>query len=104
MSRRRDFVKYDLNTAENTTPVIDLADFAAGAVHIPTGSSITTLTYHGYDPISDKYTPMYSQAGEALVQTVAGGRNIECPTAIYMQSKIKITTNAAGPVVLTLVD
>ncbi len=87
-----------LTTSAGTTPAIDIARFASGEILIPTGSTITTLTYHVVNISSGTYTPAYDSAGNAVTQTVQQTRAYPIPSAVFGASGIKIVADAAGSV------
>ena len=91
-----------LNTAVATTPEIDIAKYLTGEIYIPTGSAITSLTYHVAPVAGGTYLPAYDAAGSAVTQTVAAARAYAMPAAVFGAPVIKIVTNAAGAVTLTL--
>lgn len=93
---------YSLNTAVGTTPEIDFTIMNTGAfIHIPNGSSITSLTYHVCDQSGGTYLPAQDSGGSAITQTVAATKAYAMPSAVLASPYIKIVVNAAGSVVIS---
>lgn len=93
-----------LTTAVGTTDELDMRMAAGGTVHIPSGSSITSLTYYAApEPGSSSvYSPLYTDSGTAVTQTVAADRVYDMPSAVAACGAVKIVANAAGAVKVTL--
>lgn len=89
---------YTLDSVLADTPVITYKNYAGGAVIIPSGSSITSLTYYGAGDYSGTFTAIYDSAGVAVTQTVAGGRAYPIPDACFPYPYLKIVSNADGAV------
>lgn len=82
------------------TPVVNFSSASGGQIIIPSGSPITTLTYHtGYDT-TVTFVPLNTSAGVAVTQTVAAGKSYDLPAAVFGSALLKITVNADGAVVL----
>lgn len=92
-----------LNTAEGTTAAgLSVAEYQSGGIFVPTGSAITSLTYYGASYSGDTYLPAYDAAGNAIVQTVAAAKCYAMPATVFGFALIKIVTNAAGTVKVSL--
>lgn len=91
---------YSLTTSATTTPEIDVNNFAAGQVHVPTGSSITSLTYHAAPDKGGTYLPLQTSAGVAVTQTVAQTKAYDLPAQIAGCRYIRIVADAAGSVTI----
>ncbi len=91
-----------LTTSLATTAEIEIAEQAGGAVLIPAGSPITSLTYHGAREPGGAFVPLYDSQGLAVVQTVAAGRGYPLPEACFPYGALKLVANAAGTVELSL--
>jgi hypothetical protein len=91
-----------LNTAVGTTQEIVFGCWIGGQVAVPTGSSITTLTYHATAIQGGTYLPLYDAAGSAVAQTVTAGRVYAMPEAVFGCAFLKIVVNAAGSVEIVL--
>lgn len=87
-----------LTTSAATTPEIDIARFAWGEIYIPTGSSITTLTYHVAPEMGGTYLPAQDSSGTAVTQTVGAAKAYPVPAAIWGAYAIRIVANAAGAI------
>jgi hypothetical protein len=91
-----------LTTDPTTTPTIEIGMFASGQIHIPTGSTITTLTYYSAAQTGDTFLPMQDAAGNAVTQTVAQTKSYPIPAIVFGAANIRITGNAAGAVSISL--
>lgn len=89
-----------LTTSATTTPEIPFEDCAGGAVFVPTGSTITLLTYHAAPKTGGTYLPLYDKDGNAVTQTVAAARAYPLPVACYGAGALRIVANNAGAVTL----
>jgi hypothetical protein len=95
-------VRFDVTLTASlaTTPDIGYADFAGGMVHVPTGSSITSLTwYTSHDGTT--YIAAQDSTGVAVTQTVAAAKSYPIPDALFGAGKLKCVANAGGAVYLT---
>lgn len=104
MSYDRSCESYEvaLTTAENTSPIICYGGVRAGAVYVPNGSSVTTLTFWGsHDGVT--FEAAYTNAGTpaAITLTVAADRATRLPE-LQGFKYIKAVSNAAGTVNFTL--
>lgn len=93
-----------------TTPTISYQSAVSGTVHIPTGSSITSLTWHsGYTApatasaaeAATVFVPAQDSAGAAVVQTVAQTKSYPIPVALLGSRYLRCVANAAGTVYIT---
>ena len=91
---------YTLTASNATTPEIDVTNFAAGQVHVPTGSSITLLTYYAAPEKGGTYLPLQTAAGAAVTQTVAQTKAYDLPAQIAGCRFIRIVADAGGAVVI----
>jgi ABC-type microcin C transport system permease subunit YejB len=84
-----------------TSPEIELTRFTSGEIAIPTGSSITTLTYFVAMP-SGTYFAAQDATPAAITQTVAATKAYPIPAALFGSALIQIRANAAGTVFINL--
>lgn len=92
-----------LNTAVGTTPEIDWRGATKATIHIPTGSSITSLTYHSAAKPGGTFRPLYKEdATTAVTQTVAAARSYDVPAACFGAGALKIVVNVAGAVEISI--
>jgi len=85
----------------STTPNIDFRRWAGGTIHIPTGSSITSLTFHV--ALEDGiFIPLFDTTPAAVVLTVAASGAYPVPDACFGNSEIKIVVNVSGVVDINL--
>ena len=93
-----------VNTAVGSSGTIDYGDFASGMVHVPAGSTITTLTWHSSLKAEGPYLAADDAASAALVQTVAAGQAHPIPIALNGARFLRITGDAVGVVGITMKD
>ena len=110
---------YALTTSLSTTPEIIYDKAATGTIHIPTGSSITSLQFYGapYTLNSDPdkgpnqytYVPFYdltgtsgSPGGNLVIVYVAAPGCYQIPAMCAGSRGLKIVTNANGSVDISL--
>lgn len=72
--------------------------FAGGLIVVPTGSSITTLTFHHSTTEGGTYYPLYDEYGVAVTMSVAAGRAYVQPSALNVCSHLKAVGDAAGEI------
>lgn len=89
-------------TIGNSDP-FNYGDFEKGMVFIPTGSAITTLTWHASNSERGTYLPVNNASG-AVTQTVSQGKAYPIPTDVLGARFLKITGDAAGVVGVSLKD
>jgi len=85
----------------SSSPEIEISKYAWGVVAIPTGSTITTLTYFVASPAGTYYAAQ-DTAGAAVTQTVAADKRYPIPSVLFGASRIQIRANSAGTVHITL--
>lgn len=93
---------YALTTSATTTDEISIESFASGQIYVPTGSPITTLTYHVSSKVGGTYFPAQDSTGSAVTQTVAATKAYPIPSALFGAVVMKIVVNSAGSVVISL--
>lgn len=93
-----------LTTSISTTEEIPVGDFSGGTVHVPTGSSITSLTYWAATELGGTYLALYTSVPTpvAVTQTVSGAKSYDLPAACFGCVGLKIVADAAGDVTLSL--
>ena len=91
-----------LTTSLATTAAIDISHHAWGTVHIPTGSSITSLTYYTSIAPNGTFVAAQDSTPAAIVQTVGAAKSYPLPSALFGAAAIKIVANAAGNVDISL--
>lgn len=104
-----------LTTALGTTPEIPYEEFSQGSIAIPTGSSITTLTWFGavrqsdqpgtsaeQMPATQTFLAAQDSTGTPVTQTVSAAKSYPIPVALAGFAALKCVVNAAGTVDLSL--
>ena len=85
------------NTAESTTAEIDYRGYAGGSFNVPSGSSITSVTWYAKSGcLGDVHKPAQDSAGAAVTQTVAADKGYPIPIALFGRAYIKPVVNASG--------
>ena len=89
-----------VTTSESTTDVIDKSDYTCGSFDVPSGSSITVLTWYG----AAFGTPLAAsdQDGVAITQAVAASGHYELPHALAGSKTIYAKGDAAGTIYVNL--
>jgi len=81
---------------------IDVRNYAGGSVHVPHGSSLTTLTFYSLHAAGGTMVAAYDNANVAVTLTVSADRVVQLPDAIFGFPFIKMVGNADGEVSLFL--
>ncbi len=93
---------YALTASAGTTPEIDISHHAWGCIFIPTGSGITSLTYHSAPRYGGTYLAAYDAALAAITQTVSAAKAYPVPAALFGAGAIRIVANTTGNVIVSL--
>lgn len=88
-------------TSVATSGNIVFGDFSGGMVFVPTGSSLTTLTWYAATDETGTYLPVNNADG-AVAQTVEGGKCYPIPEDLFGAVYLRIVGNAAGAVLVSL--
>ncbi len=92
-----------LTASLETTPAIDFRGASGGMITIPTGSSITSLTFYGACAADGEFAALYGADGDAIgAITVAAARSVDLPAALFGAAFVKIVADAAGAVAVSL--
>ena len=86
----------NITTSIGTTAAIDMRGSAALAIHIPSGSSCTTLSFYGRVSGSADYVPIRDTTGTAVTQTVAADSVCVIKDEVYPFAYVKFVGNAAA--------
>ena len=81
----------------NATP-FSMGTFCGGTFSVPSGSSLTSLTFYCSDEKDNTYQAFYDAANAAVTMTVAADRVYVLPTAVNSASWVKIVGNAEAPI------
>lgn len=84
----------------NCDPV-NIGIYANGRIAVPTGSSITTLTFYACDNVNGTFLQIFDSAA-AISMTVSAGNTYQLPAAVMGYTFIKVKANVAGGVQLYL--
>jgi hypothetical protein len=107
---------FDLTASAATTPELNFEESAGGLIRIPTGSNITSLTFHAAcwaDPSKSgagerqvipapTYSPLYDSTNTAVTRTVAANRAYALPPECFGAGGIKIVADAPGSVEISV--
>lgn len=85
-----------------TTQALRMSDQTSGTVRVPTGSSLTTLTWYISETEDGTYA-VFDDAGTSGAQTVEGGKAYSLPAALASVAWAKAVGNVAETVHLNLV-
>lgn len=92
-----------------TASEVDFREAKCGMIHVPAGSSITTLTFYVSDKIGGTYLPAYTEQNAAVALTVAASRAYPIPlslnqvlSALEGAGAFKMIGNVAGTVNVSL--
>ena len=87
---------------DNSTSIV-FSGFRKGVINVPSGSSITSVTYWVADTEDGTYQQLYS-GGSAVSTTVAAGRSYALDSAIEGVAFLKLQSNAAGTAALHIIS
>lgn len=90
-----------LTNDAGTTGTLDIGDFTSGEVFVPTGSTITSLTWHVAPNHGGTYLAAQDASG-AVVTTVAAAKAYAIPASVMGAMSVKIVANASGNVDISL--
>lgn len=85
------------------SPVITFKGYTKAIIAIPSGSSITSLTYYVAPKSDGTYVQLYNSGG-AVSTTVAADRAYQLPSELEGIGFLKIVPNADGNVDLHLIS
>ena len=98
-----------INTAVSTTDEILFGEFAGGMIHVPSGSSITSLTWWSSPEAGGEFEAALHSEDEhvtpityvATVQTVAADGAYPMPAELVGSASLKAVGDAAGTVTIS---
>lgn len=91
-----------ITTSAATTGGFNYVEYVSGNVIVPTGSSLTTLTWYTSDNAGTVRVLAKDGAGNSITSTVAQTQSVAIPAALSGAAIVYIVGNAAGSVVVTL--
>lgn len=89
-----------ITTSQSTTEEYRVPG-RGGLVIVPSGSSITSLTYYTAEKVGGTRVPLNTSAGVAVTQTVAAANAYDMPPEVYGCRVLYLKGNAAGSVFVT---
>lgn len=89
-----------VTASAGTTGEIPFEECAGGMIFVPTGSALTSLTFHAAEKCGGTYYPAYDASGNAIALTVVHTRAYQLPTALYGAGALKIVGNGSGSIVI----
>lgn len=89
-----------ITAAVGTTADISYGGYSGGTIHIPTGSGLTSLTFHSRTG-GNNYA-LYDSTGSAVTLTVAADRSYPIPAACFGCELLRIVGNTTGNIIVTL--
>ena len=81
----------------DATP-LGMDTFCGGILSVPSGSSLTSLTFYVSDTKDGTYQAFYDASNAAVTMTVAADRVYVIPVAVNSGIWVKIVGNASGTV------
>ena len=93
-----------IGTTVAASAAIDFSSSETGRVHIPTGSSLTTLNWYASLTDDGVYTQVRDGSNADVTSTVAAGFNYAFPAALIGARFVKIVGNATGVAGITMKD
>lgn len=93
-----------IGTTVAESVAIDFSSSETGRVHIPAGSSLTTLNWHASLTEHGVYTQVRDGSNANVTSTVEAGFNYAFPAALIGARFVKIVGNAAGVAGITMKD
>jgi hypothetical protein len=86
--------------------VLDMREYAGGMVYVPSGSSITSLTFYVAPRTDGTFLTAYDDSSLSsaaqVVLTVAAGKAYPMPSCLYAAGAIGFKGDAAGTIYVTL--
>lgn len=99
-------ISVSVTTSATTTGEVNFSEFAGGTLYVPTGSSITSLTFYVAPGIGGTYLAAYDDSSmstpAAIVLTVSAAKAYPLPSSLFAAGSLRMVGNAAGTVYLTL--
>ena len=89
-----------LNTAVGTPAALEYANSRGGTISIASG--LTSLTFHVSPTVGGTYRAAYDEFNVAVTMTVVSPGAYPIPAALFGAGAIKIVSNAAADVDITL--
>jgi hypothetical protein len=103
IERGNDQITVVVTTSQTTTPTIPYQGFSQGEVLVPSGTSITTLTWYVSNDDSTYYAAYDSAATPAAVtQSVGGGKGYPIPASLAGARYLRVKGDAAGTIYVSL--
>lgn len=85
--------RLDVTDDVATTEALNVSEYAFGSFHVPTTSSITTITWHGNCHPDGEFGPISTP-----VMDVAGGGTYRIPDAVMSCHSVKAVGDVAGDI------
>lgn len=94
-----------ITASASTTAEVDITDATSGTVFVPSGSSLTTLTFHVAPVLGGTYLAAYDDAATpaALALTNLGAsKAYAIPAKVFGAAAFKMVGNTTGTVDISL--
>lgn len=85
-----------VGATEGAAQLIDVRGFGTGIIHIPSGSSLTTITVYECGERDGTYQPLRGGTNSAVTLTVTAGTARCFPDELYACDFIKLVGNVAA--------
>ena len=96
------YADVSVNTAVGTTDEVAIGDFTMGSFRVPTGSSITTITWYSNVAAGGTGLPANDELSAPVTQTVSAGNEYALPAALAGMRSILPVGDAAGTINILL--
>lgn len=92
----REYTAIAITASSTTTASISFGPWAGMVVHVPTGSSLTSLTF--WAVINSVAVPLLDSSGVAVALTVTAGNAYDVPAAAFACSELRFVGNTTGTI------
>jgi len=82
--------------AVGDSDTINYSGFAGGHVHVPSGATATTLTWHASHDDGSTFQALNDGAGAAVTSTVAADKAVPIPDECFGARMLRATANNAS--------
>ena len=89
-------------SAVSNSGIIDYSGWAGGMVYVPSGSSITELTWYASLSEGETFYPVQDGFGNSVTSSVSGGMSCFIPAECYGAICLKVSGNSSGIVHVSL--
>lgn len=95
-------ISVTVDTTAAACEEIIFGSYAGAILFIPTGSSVTSLTWYVAEKPGGTYLAANDEDGVAVTQTVAAAKAYALPSALYGARALKAVSDAAGSFAISM--